>query len=82
MAYSIQLELVCELPSLEEAWRYDRGGAMWLLAADHRGRECFRVLWGSYETLDQARSAKGSVPRFFFTPTNQPTIVSRRALLP
>jgi hypothetical protein len=82
MAYSIQLELVCELPSLEEAWRYDRGGAMWLLAADHRGRECFRVLWGSYETLDQARSAKGSVPRFFFTPTNQPTIVSTRALLP
>jgi uncharacterized protein DUF4388 len=80
--YAIQLELVCEVPSLEEAWRYDRGGALWLLAADHHGRECFRVLWGRYATLEQARAAKSSVPRFFFTPNNQPAVVSTRALLP
>ena len=82
IAYTIQLELVCELPSLEEAWRYDRGGAMWLLVADHRGRECFKVFWGGYPTLEEARAAKASVPRFFFTPTNQPTVVSTRPLLP
>jgi hypothetical protein len=80
--YTIQLELVCELPSLEEAWNYERGRAMWLLVSTHRGRECFRVLWGRYPTLEAARSAKGSVPRFFFTPTNEPTVVSTRSLLP
>jgi septal ring-binding cell division protein DamX len=80
--YTIQLELVCELPSLEEAWNYERGRAMWLLVSTHRGRECFRVLWGRYATLEAARSAKASVPRFFFTPTNQPTVVSTRSLLP
>jgi hypothetical protein len=80
--YTIQLELVCELPSLEEAWSYDRGEGMWLLLSNHLGRECFRVLWGRYPTLDAAVSAKGSVPRFFFTPTNQPTVVSTRSLLP
>jgi septal ring-binding cell division protein DamX len=80
--YTIQLELVCELPSLEEAWNYERGRAMWLLVSTHRGRECFRVLWGRYPTLEEARSAKGSVPRFFFTPTNEPTVVSTRSLLP
>lgn len=80
--YAIQLELVCELPSVDEAWRYDRGGSLWLLTADHRGRECFRILWGRYATLEQARAAKSSVPRFFFTPTNQPAVVSTRALLP
>lgn len=80
--YSIQLELVCQTASLDEAWRYDRGGALWLIPADHRGQECFRVLWGRYGTLEEARAAKSSVPRFFFTPTNQPAVVATRALLP
>jgi septal ring-binding cell division protein DamX len=79
--YTIQLELVCELPSLEEAWRYDRRGAMWLASAEHRGRPCFRVFWGRYASLDEARRATESVPRFFFTPTNRPTVVSTRAAL-
>jgi hypothetical protein len=79
--YTIQLELVCELPSLDEAWRYDRRGAMWLLTASHRGRECFRVFWGRYATLDEARAAKSGVPRFFFTPTNEPVVVSTRGAL-
>ena len=79
--YTIQLELVCELASLDEAWRYDRRGAMWLLTASYRGRECFRVFWGRYATLDEARAAKSGVPRFFFTPTNQPVVVSTRGAL-
>lgn len=80
--YTIQLELVCELPSLEEALRYDRQRAMRILVSDHRGRECFRVVWGGYPTLSEAILAKASAPRFFFTPTNHPVVVSTRALLP
>ena len=81
--FTIQLELVCELPSLAEAWKFDREGEMWLAPADHRGRPCFRVFWGRYADLESARRAKTSVPRFFFTPTNHPTVVSTRpALLP
>lgn len=81
--FTIQLELVCELPSLAEAWKFDREGEMWLASADHRGRPCFRVFWGRYADLESARRARESVPRFFFTPTNHPTVVSARpALLP
>jgi hypothetical protein len=79
--FSIQLELVCELPSLTEAWRFDRRGEMWLAPAEHGGRPCFRVFWGRYLDLDSARRAKSSVPRFFFTPTNHPAVVSTRAAL-
>jgi hypothetical protein len=79
--FTIQLELVCELPSLTDAWRFDRRGEMWLAPADHRGRPCFRVFWGRYADLDEARRAKASVPRFFFTPTNHPVVVSTRAAL-
>lgn len=79
--FSIQLELVCELPSLEEAWVYDRQGAMWLVTASHQGRTCFRVFWGRYRTLDEARAGKSSVPAFFFTPTNRPVVVSTSGAL-
>ncbi len=78
--YTIQLELVCELSSLEEAWKYDRG-AMWIVAAEHRGRSCFRVFWGRYASIEEARLAKESIPRFFFTRTNHPAVVSPRASL-
>ena len=79
--FTIQLELVCELSSLEEAWKYDRGGTMWIVAAEHSGRSCFRVFWGRYATLPEARRAKESAPRFFFTQTNHPAVVSPRASL-
>jgi hypothetical protein len=72
---------VCELDSLAEAWRFDRGGEMWLAAAEHRGRTCFRVFWGRYPDLESARRGRESVPRFFFTATNHPTLVSTRAAL-
>jgi hypothetical protein len=82
-AFTIQLELVCELPSLDEAWVHDRAGLMWLLPAAHGGRPCFRVFWGRYRTLEEARAGKSSVPAFFFTPTNRPVVVATGpALLP
>lgn len=79
--FSIQLELVCELPSLEEAWVHERQDAMWLLTASHRGRTCFRVFWGRYRTLEEARAGRSSVPAFFFTPTNRPMVVSTSGAL-
>ena len=79
--FTIQLELVCELPSLDEAWVYDRQERMWLLAAAHQGRDCFRVFWGRFQTLEEARAAKTSVPPFFFTPTNRPVVVSTSGAL-
>jgi len=49
---------------------------MWLMTASHRGRTCFRVFWGRYGSLEEARAAMSTVPPFFFTPTNRPVVVS------
>jgi uncharacterized protein DUF4388 len=77
--YAIQLELVCEVPSLAEAWRHDRpAGSIWLLTVPHGGRECFRVFWGRYGSLEEARRAKGGIPSYFMTSSNHPAVVSVR----
>jgi len=77
--YAIQLELACEVPSLTEAWKHDRpAGTMWVLTTRHGARDCFRVLWGRYPTLDAAKRAKGGIPAFFTTSSNRPAVVSVR----
>ncbi|MEP6471264.1 MAG: hypothetical protein ABJC28_04550 [Acidobacteriota bacterium] len=75
--YAIQLELACEVPSLADAFKHDRpAGTLWLLTTRHGSRECFRVLWGRYPTLEAARRAKTAIPSFFSTPGNHPAVVS------
>jgi hypothetical protein len=77
--YAIQLELACEVPTLVDAWKHDRpAGTMWLLPVDHRGRDCFRVLWGRYPSIEAAVAAKPRIPSFFVTGTNQPAVVGVR----
>ena len=76
--YAIQLELVCEVESLREAWKHDRGKAMWLLPIAHGGRDCFRVLWGRYPTLDAAKKGKSGIPPYFTTARNHPAVVAVR----
>jgi len=77
--YAVQLELACELPTLEKAWAWDKPpGTMWLLTTSYRGRTCFRVLWGWFGGLPEAREAKARVPEFFLGPGNRPMVVAVR----
>ncbi len=77
--YAVQLELACELPTLAKAWDWDKpSGTLWLLTTSFRGRTCFRVLWGRFASLSEARDAKGRVPGFFVAPGNRPMVVSVR----
>jgi hypothetical protein len=77
--YAVQLELACEVETLQKAWNWDRPqGTIWLLTTSFHGRTCFRVLWGRYSSLAQAREARVRVPEFFAAPGNRPTIVSVR----
>ena len=77
--YAVQLELACEIETLEKAWAWDKpAGTMWLLTTPYRGRTCFRVLWGHYATLAQAQAARAKIPSFFVVPGNRPVAVSVR----
>ena len=61
--FTIQLELACEIPTLVDAWKYDRpAGTMWVLTTPFKGQTCFRVLWGRYPTQEAAHRAIAGVP--------------------
>jgi septal ring-binding cell division protein DamX len=76
--------LACEIPSLSNAFQHDRpAGTMWLLPREHRGRPCFRVLWGRYPTLAAATAAQESVPGHFRQGANRPAVIdAQKTLLP
>ena len=76
--YAVQLELACEVSSLVEAFQHDRGGNMWVLAATHQDRTCFRVLWGRYASIEAAKRGLGGAPKFFSTPKNRPAVTGVR----
>ena len=74
--FAVQLELVCEIPSLTEAFSHDRpAGTMWVVTTSYRGKTCFRVLWGRYPSRDAAESGKAQAPSFFATSRNHPMVV-------
>lgn len=77
--FAVQLLLACEVPTLEDAFRHERpAGSMWLLATDHKGRTCFKVLWGRFGTVEEARKAKDAVPSHFVSSSNRPAVVAVR----
>ncbi len=51
---------------------------MWLLTVTHGGRDCYRVFWGRYPTLESAKKAKAGIPPYFVTARNHPAVVSVR----
>ncbi len=77
--YAIQLLLACEVPTLEDAFRHEQpAGSMWLLTTDHKGKTCFKVLWGRFGSVEEARKAKEIVPSHFVSSSNRPAVVGVR----
>ena len=76
--YAIQLELACEVGSLVDAFRHDRGGNMWVVTTPFQAKTCFRVLWGHYATPEAGRRALAGAPAFFSTPRNHPAVTAVR----
>ena len=60
--YTVQFELVCEISSVTKALK-EGGDNVWFVPITYRGRDCYRVFWGRYDTKAAADTAAGSVPK-------------------
>lgn len=64
--YSLQLEIVCQPSSIKEGWGNAGGRSEYMIVPfTYRGRPCYRVLWGLYDSPAEAGRAASSVPGFF-----------------
>lgn len=60
-AYTIQFELVCEPASVTKALKAG-GGSVWFIPTSYRGRSCYRVFWGHFDTKAAADGAVSQIP--------------------
>jgi septal ring-binding cell division protein DamX len=60
-AYTVQFELVCETASVTKALR-DGGANVWFTPTSYRGKSCYKVFWGRYDTRAQADAAARELP--------------------
>jgi hypothetical protein len=58
--YTVQFELVCETASVTRA--VAEGDKVWFVPTTFRGRPCYRVFWGRFETSADASAASKQLP--------------------
>jgi Domain of unknown function (DUF4388) len=59
--YTVQFELVCETASITRALS-EAGGKAWFVPMSYRGRPCYRVFWGRFDTSAEASGASKQLP--------------------
>jgi hypothetical protein len=59
--YTVQFVLVCETSSVTQA-REVGGANVWFVPVEFRGRSCFRVFWGRFQSEAEAQAAIPEIP--------------------
>jgi hypothetical protein len=59
--YTVQFELVCETASITRALS-EAGAKAWFVPIRYRGRPCYRVFWGRFDSSAEAITASKSMP--------------------
>jgi len=59
--YTVQFELVCETASITRALS-EAGDKAWFVPISYRGRPCYRVFWGRFDTSAEAITASKTMP--------------------
>ena len=75
--------IACQEESVKKAGRRTRGSVeFFTVPFALQGKPCYRLCWGAYPTLEEARTAKSSVPGFFLQEGGSPVVVSLAKIAP
>jgi septal ring-binding cell division protein DamX len=80
-AFSIQLLVACSPETVEKALASVPDPDLYILPVNYKGRPCYRVCWGLYESEARAESAIRTVPDYF-RGGSTPRVVPTSGLLP
>jgi septal ring-binding cell division protein DamX len=80
--FSIQLLTACAPDTVQKA--VDAAGAdeLFILPVNFKGRDCYRLCWGLYDTRAEAEAATRQVPAYFHQGGAPPRVQPLVELLP
>ncbi|HEY6548973.1 MAG TPA: hypothetical protein VI589_13750, partial [Vicinamibacteria bacterium] len=80
--YSVQLLVACSDETVEKALQNAAAPELLILPVSYKGRSCYRLCWGLYDSESRADSATRSVPSYFREGGAKPRVSATAGLLP
>ena len=75
--FTLQTMIACEAETVRKARAGTRPDAgLFVLPIAMKGRGCFRVMWGVFETRSEAEAARADLPKYFVSSGVSPAVVS------
>jgi hypothetical protein len=79
---SIQLLVACAPETVQKAVAAVDAAELFILPVSFKGRDCYRMCWGLYESSANASSSVRSLPEYFVKGGATPRVMTRAELLP
>jgi hypothetical protein len=80
--FSVQVLVACSNETIQKALDSVPSEELFILPVNYRGRACYRLCWGLYESQDRATAALLSLPDYFRRGGASPKVSPASALLP
>lgn len=78
----MQILLACSTDTLQKAVNaVHSAGELFVLPVHYKGKECYRIGWGLYESEDKASAGARGVPDYFRQGGARPKVVPLSELL-
>jgi hypothetical protein len=81
-AYTVQILVACSDDTVRKALDNVEAQELYILPVLYKGRDCYRLLWGLYDTEPRASSATRAVPEYFRRGGARPKVVTTQSVLP
>jgi hypothetical protein len=80
--FSVQVLVACSGETVQKALDNVSSSELFILPVNYRGKACYRVCWGLYESQERATAALLSLPDYFRQGGVSPKVSPAAALLP
>jgi hypothetical protein len=80
--YSVQVLVACSTETIQKALDSVAADELFILPVSFRGRSCYRVCWGLYDSEAGAQAALQAMPQYFREGGATPRVSPTAGILP
>jgi hypothetical protein len=79
--HSVQVLLACSTETMEKVVKSVQAEDLFIVPINYRGKSCYRVGWGLYDSEAKAKAGMRAVPAYFTAENNRPKVVTLAEML-